>query len=160
MATVHHFQRFLDSTANWTYFKSLRGGFRLTHPNRENCMVATAQVCFRDVLYPSWVKRSSVLTAHCCWGSPRLSHLPEAAYFTDMVWNRALGGGGGTQSTPPLPICHTDPLLFFASLTLRIWFLFLKGRSNTLTGFPYRITSLLCSHFREISSQVQWHCVY
>lgn len=61
-----------------------------------------------------------------------------------------------------LPICQDGILSFSLQAweALRICFLFLKGRSNTLTGFPYRITSLLCSVFREISSQVQWHCVY
>lgn len=52
-----------------------------------------------------------------------------------------------SAAAPYLP--GRNPLLFFASLTLRICFLFLKRRSNTLTGFPYRITSLLCSVFRE-----------
>lgn len=64
------------------------------------------------------------------------------------------GQGAHTEhaTSPFLPV--QNPLLFFSNLTLRICFLFLKGRSNTLTGFPYRITSLLCSHFRELSSHV------
>lgn len=61
--------------------------------------------------------------------------------------------------TPPLS-ASMESSLFFASLTLRICVLFLKGRSNIFTGFPYRLTRLMCSNFREISSQVQWRCVY
>lgn len=61
---------------------------------------------------------------------------------------------------PPHLSASMESSLSFASSTLRICVLFLKGRSNIFTDFPYRLTRLMCSNFREISSQVQWHCVY
>lgn len=151
MTTVHHyFQRFLDSTANRTYFKSLR-----VVSDWLISMVTTAQVCFRDVLHPSkHVSRDTASSKpSCCWGSLGLSHLPEAAPFTDIRPVFGIGHWGeGNRSWPPPLSASMESSLFFASSTLRICVLFLKGRSNIFTDFPCRLTRLMCSNFREISS--------
>ena len=116
---------------------------------------ATAQVCFRAVLYPSWVKRSSVLTAMLLLRRSWPLTPSRGCILHRHGVEQGTGGRGHTQSMPPLPFRQCRILSFsFQAWPLEFVFLFLKGRSNTLTGFPYRITSLLCSHFRELSSHV------
>lgn len=66
---------------------------------------------------------------------------PSQTWYGTGHW----GQGALTEHVSAAYLPVQSPLLFCASLTLRICFLFLKGRSNTFTGFPYRITSLLCS---------------
>lgn len=135
--------KFLDSTANWAYFRLLRAGSDCSIPRGESCMGPTVQLCCRDVLDP-------VLTATQLSGQAR-PHLPEAARDLD-VENRTMGEGG--ENTSYCLSANTQSSLTLFSL--QVWplafsFLFLKGRSNIPTGSPCRITSL-CSNFREIPS--------
>lgn len=63
--TVHHFQRVLDSVAKWTYFKSSRVVSDWLIPT--SYKVATAHVCFRDVLHPlRHVSGDPVSSELCC----------------------------------------------------------------------------------------------
>lgn len=146
--------KFLDSTANWAYFRLLRAGSDCSIPRGESCMGPTVQLCCRDVLDPSPHSYSAVRT-----GMPTSSRGCTWPRRRTCVENRTMGEGG--ENTSYCLSANTQSSLTLFSL--QVWplafsFLFLKGRSNIPTVSPYRITSL-CSNFREIPSQVQWHCV-